>query len=330
MDKVSKAAKVALYLGAAIPALTNAATVTSVPQVPLVSAVGKLIPQDDLVLYSSAVNQSQMVEPVNAADWHDALSAMLQPLGLTFSNEGQLIRIGTLADIGASGQPGYNLVAGQQRTVVKTLYQGQQVSTPGFSLTSQPVGAVPELVDTAPVPATIPASKSVTWLKPLSLINTANGQMPVQNVTAEPSHPALGQNVAQSTLPTPLFPLGASNSQSALTSPTATNSVKASTPTQAAPPPVQVWTLQAGELASKNLIDWGAQAGWQVTWNFPKDVVIAHAATFKGAFPDAAAQVVVTLRQQMQQFDPSTANIHYDTYPPNRQFVVDSYNAGGN
>ena len=77
-------------------------------------------------------------------------------------------------------------------------------------------------------------------------------------------------------------------------------------------------------------MDWANQAGWQVTWTFPKDVVIAHSATFSGQFQDAAAQVITLLRQQMAQYDPAEANIRYDSYPPNKQFVVDSGNTGDN
>lgn len=322
MSKLSYAAKAALCLGVALPPLAQAATSTSAEREPLVSAVNQVIPPDDLVLFASEVSQSQMVAPVNAVNWRDALSAMLQPLGLTFSEQGQLVRIGTEADIRGLGQAGYNLVAGGQQPAIKTLYQGQSVATPGFSLTSQPVGTVPQIVNSAPIPTAPQGTNSTAWLKPMNVINTPDGQLPVQSIGAAPAHPALGEKVSQLPPPTPLVSGALSSGP---TAPTASASV----PPTPSPQPEQVWTLQAGELASKNLMDWAEKAGWQVTWEFPKDVVIAHNATFKGSFPDAAGQVVKILRQQMQQFDPSSADIHYDEYTANHQFVVDSYNAGG-
>ena len=322
MSKVRKAVVTALYLGVALPTIAYAAPTTTTEMEPLVAAVNHVVPHDNFVLFASEVNQSQMVAPVNAANWREALSAMLQPLGLTFSDQGQLVRIGSEADIRSLGQVGYDLVAGGQQPAIKTLYQGQNVATPGFSLTSQPVGAVPQIVNSAPIPTAPHGSSDTAWLKPVNLISTPNGQLPLQNIRVPPAHPELGEKVRQLPPPTPLLPGAASSSTT-----TTTASVVVSPPPSH--PPQQVWTLQAGELASKDLMDWAAKAGWQVTWQFPKDVVIAHTATFKGAFPEAAAQVVMILRQQMQQFDPSSANIHYDTYPANRQFVVDSYNAGG-
>ena len=320
---ISRSAARAVLLSGLVMTISARASADQVGgKVPLVSAVTKIVPQDDLVLFSSTVNQSEMVAPVNATDWHDALSTTLQPLGLTFSDQGELVRIGTPTDLSTLDQPGYSVASQASFPAAKTLYEGQNVATPGFSLTSQPVGAPLNVATVPATPSVPPAGEQVAWSKPMKLIDTPNGPLPVQNVAAVSAHPALGEHVQQ-LQPTPLI--------SADGNPTA--GTPASAPVNLSPPPpppIQVWTLQAGELASKNLMDWGNSAGWQVTWNYPKDFVIAHSATFSGKFQNAASKVVEILRQQMSQTDPAEASIHYDAYPPNKQFVVDSYNAEGN
>lgn len=61
-------------------------------------------------------------------------------------------------------------------------------------------------------------------------------------------------------------------------------------------PPIQRWTLTAGNPLSKELTKWGDASGWKVVWNVEKDWLVPSDSVFIGAdFQIAASNVIQSL-----------------------------------
>lgn len=307
--------KAVLLACVALPGTALAASPTSVHSTPLPQAVAQIIPQGDLTLFASTVNQHTVVIPVEAADWRQSLSATLEQVGLTFSDQGQLVRIGTIADIQSINQTAYNLAPGIPAVSVTTLYQGQHVNTPGFSLTSQPVGVAPQ----ATSGVALEAKQTTTWTQPINLM-----QATATPIIREHIVPAVA-GAASPGAPQALMNEGVPHSG------------QGENVHQAPPPPPALlsWSLTPGTFTSKDMQTWANQAGWQIKWEYPnehspEDIVVAAPATFQGQFLDVAKQVIKALReQQMQAGTPSNLAIHYDSYPDNRVLIVDTSTSEG-
>ena len=99
----------------------------------------------------------------------------------------------------------------------------------------------------------------------------------------------------------------------------ATHPAAASVPTKPAEP---VWTLNKGESIDQGLQRWAKQASWTVIWDVPKDWVVPNGVQFRGAFADAAANVVRSLNS-------NGAAVRADVYQGNRTIVVRPYSSTG-
>lgn len=274
----------------------------SAPDVETISvAAPEIIPPTYHIYYGAGVDPGAdvIVSHNKRASWRARLDTALAGTGMSWSISNHTVSIDVF---GAVANPSPAPLG--SRPVAAT----QAAESSGFTMTQY----------TPPAPP----------LSPQSAVTQTRAQPGFQIVpyapppTPPPVRAIAAQNIA------PDFP-----STPAVAPPHAQTSVIVAAANIAAvqvPPPAPVWTLKVGELASRNIMDWAKQAGWQVTWSFPKDFVIAHPATFTGNFQTAAEKVITLLHEQLEQFDQVNANIHYDAYPSNKQFVVDTFNSGGN
>jgi len=85
--------------------------------------------------------------------------------------------------------------------------------------------------------------------------------------------------------------------------------------TKPEPPPVQKWTLEAGETIGHELQKWGDKAGWKVVWGMQKDWTVPASTVFEGEFSKVAGAVIQTLAA-------NGALIHAQFYEGNNTMVI--------
>lgn len=86
-----------------------------------------------------------------------------------------------------------------------------------------------------------------------------------------------------------------------------------------APPPPVGWTLYAGQLVGKQIVNWGRSAGWRVIWRCHQDWVVPSSAEFHGDFTVVSSQVLEDLAAE-------GASIHGEFYQGNHTLVITGAN----